>query len=275
MISSQLSSLLTVAIHIAIPSHQRGIDEVRYHESLVHPAVTSVLGSIKNVLVLGGGDGLAVRELLKYQSIETIDLVDIDPAITKIAKERSDLVALNQGSLLSPKVNIFHQDAMMYLQDTNQVYDVILIDLPDPNSEPLCKLYSTAFYSLVLRKLSMGGVFVTQSSSPFYAPLVFWSIEKTIRITGAEQSIPQKLHVYPYHVNVPSFGEWGFILASRRNIETKKLQLDVDTHFLDTQRLHALFVLGKDMTPPEVDVNRLHHPILFQYYRQSWLNFHN
>ena len=119
-------------------------DEVRYHESLVHPAVISAFQPVKNVLVLGGGDGLAVRELLKYQSIEKIDLVDIDPAITKLAKERNDLVSLNQGSLLSPKVNIFHQDAMMYLRDSTQVYDVILIDLPDPNSEPLCKLYSTA-----------------------------------------------------------------------------------------------------------------------------------
>ncbi len=251
------------------------VDEARYHESLVHPAVVSVLHPVKRALVLGGGDGMAVRELLKYQSIEDIDLVDIDPAITELASQRKDLRLLNEDSLASDKVTIHHQDAMNFLKERTLSYDVIIIDLPDPNSESLCKLYSSAFYTLVLRRLSMGGVFVTQASSPFYAPKAYWSIVRTMETAGEEQSVAEGISVYPYHVNVPSFGEWGFVMAARHSFDVSQLEIEVETRFLNSQRLRALFALGKDISAVEVEVNRLTNPVLFQYYNEGWKQFND
>jgi spermidine synthase len=250
-------------------------DEARYHESLVHPPVQSSIHPIKRALVLGGGDGMAVRELLKYDSLEQIVLVDIDPAITKLASKRADIRMLNKDALLSEKLTIHHQDAMVFLRETSDNFDVILIDLPDPNTESLSKLYSTSFYTLVLRRLSVGGVFVTQASSPFFAPKAFWSIVRTIETAGEERKIPEDIWVYPYHVNVPSFGEWGFVMASKHRVDPTKLNIDVDTRFLDSSRIRSLFALGKDLAPVTVEVNRLNQPVLYQYYIEGWRQFND
>lgn len=247
------------------------VDEARYHESLVHPAMSAMLEPPKEILVLGGGDGLVVRELLKYDSVQQIDLVDIDPTITALAKERPELRYLNQDSLFSEKLNIYHQDAMMFLQDTEQFYDLVVIDLPDPNTEALSKLYSTSFYALVYRRLSQDGMMVTQATSPFFAKKAFWCIASTVEASFGEQVSGGKM--YPYHVNVPSFGEWGFVLGAKRELDWSKVAVSVPTRFLTTERLYPLFVFGKDIERVELAPNLLLDPSLYRHYREGWQHF--
>jgi spermidine synthase len=247
------------------------IDEARYHEALVVPALEAAPHP-RAVLVLGGGDGLAARELLKYPSIETIRLVDLDPAMTEIARSRGDLVRINKGSLSSPKVSIVHTDAMQFLRKDESFYDVILVDLPDPDSEALAKLYSTAFYALAAKRLSAHGVLVTQATSPFYAREAFWSIVRTLE-AAVPSEVPGALHVLPYHENVPSFGEWGFVLASKDELDPLSLTPHVPTSYLTKETLHAMFVFGKDMLAPPVRVNRLDDPIVYRYHRDGWRRF--
>jgi spermidine synthase len=248
------------------------IDEARYHEALVVPAMEAVAHP-RSVLVLGGGDGLAVREILKYPTVEKVLLVDLDPDMTKIGRTRREFVRLNEGSLVSPKVSIVNADAMQHLREDQAFYDVILVDLPDPDSEVLAKLYSTAFYALAEKRLAVHGVLVTQATSPFYSREAFWSIVRTLE-ASVPAELPGALHVLPYHESVPSFGEWGFVLASHDTTDAKALAPHVPTRYLTPETLQAMFVFGKDMTaPPAVRVNRLDDPVLFRYHRDGWRQF--
>ncbi len=247
------------------------VDEARYHEALVVPAMEASAHPTR-VLVLGGGDGLAVREILKYPSVERIDLIDLDPTMTELGTTRHELVQLNEGSLSSPRVHVENADAMQYLLTTHDFYDVVFVDLPDPDSEALAKLYSTAFYALVEKHLSEHGLFVTQATSPFYAREAFWSIARTVEAAVPADS-PRTLHVLPYHESVPSFGEWGFVLASHDPVDPAGLAPHVATRYLTKETLHAMFVFGKDMTPLSVRVNRLDDPVLYRYHRDGWRRF--
>ena len=161
----------------------------------------------------------------------------------------------------------------MYLQEEKHSYDLIIIDLPDPNSTGLSKLYSTAFYNLVFRRLNAQGVMVTQASSPFYAPHAFWCIHNTIQTTAQESVIYQNMNVLPMRVNVPSFGEWGFVLASKLPFKTQEMTLkesNQEHQFITPELIPALFAFGRDLAPKEVKINRLTDPVLHQYYRQGW-----
>lgn len=246
------------------------VDETRYHESLVVPALEATRA--RRVLILGGGDGLAARDVLRYPQVESITLVDIDPAITRLAREHPALRQLNNGSLDSPRLEIVHQDAMGFLADDRDFYQAILVDLPDPSTPTLAKLYSRAFYALAARRLTPDGVLVTQATSPFFARRAFWCIVTTLEQAVA---IPELgLRTHPYRVHVPSFGEWGFVLASRRELDPQRLGVSIDTRFLDAPTLRSLFVFGKDIARVEVEVNRLDHPILHRYYESGWQGFH-
>ena len=179
-------------------------DEYRYHEALVHPAM-ALSASTESVLVLGGGDGLGIREVLKHPGVKRVTLVDIDPAMTDLAKSYPALVEQNANALADPRVHLVHQDAYTFLEKGAERYGVIIGDLPDPNNEALAKLYSREFYGLVRRRLGVGGVFVTQAAAPLFAREAFWCIRKTVESAGFSTT--------PYHVYVPSFGDWGFVLA--------------------------------------------------------------
>ena len=247
------------------------VDEARYHEALVLPAMTAA-GEPRSVLILGGGDGLAAREILKFPSVEHVTLVDLDPEITAMARTRRDFVALNGGSLSSPKVAVVSSDAMQYLRDSSDFFDVIIVDLPDPDSEALAKLYSTSFYALAARRLSAHGVLVTQATSPFYAREAFWCIVRTLE-AAVPADLPGTLSVLPYHENVPSFGEWGFVLASRAPIDPTRLAPTVATRYLTAPVMQAMFVFGKDLEAPAVKPNRLDDPVVFRYHRDGWRRF--
>ena len=144
------------------------IDEKMYHEPLVHP-VMQLHRNPQNILVLGGGDGCAVRELLKYPSVKKIDLVDLDGKMTDLGKEHPVLIDINEGAMNSSKLSVFNKDAYVHLeQDVNSFYDVIIIDLPDPRNIELGRLYSHEFYTLCYRKLRPKGLLITQAGSPLF-----------------------------------------------------------------------------------------------------------
>jgi spermidine synthase len=238
------------------------IDEYRYHEVLVHPAL-SVAAAKNTVLLLGGGDGLVCRELLKYEEIQQIFLVDIDPEITKLAQKNNYLKRLNADSLRDARVKIFHEDANVFLKETPERFDVIIADLPDPNNISLARLYSLEFYRLVRKRLARGGVFVTQATSPYYAKHVFWCINETLSQAGFT-------HRYPYHAYVPSFGDWGFILASQDAIDKESMSIDVKTKYLDHDVLQTLFIFEKDLLVSDVRASTLDDPVVLNHYLRSW-----
>ena len=236
------------------------VDEYRYHEALVHPAM-GIAESREAVLILGGGDGLAAREVLKYNDVQRIVLVDIDPEITKICSTNPEIVALNQGSLTHPKVFIVNQDAYKFVEKATETFDVIIIDLPVPNHESLSKLYAVEFYQLAARVLNPGGSLATQSTSPFFARATFWCIHHSIGAAG--------LHTIAYHLEVPSMGDWGFNLASNEPINVKNIPLSVETLYLTPNYLPTMFEFGKDSAEVETRINTLLRPILMDYYNDS------
>lgn len=243
------------------------VDEYRYHEALVHLPLTQH-PQPKQVLLLGGGDGLAVRELLHYPSIQAITLVDLDPAMVHLARHNHRLQALNQHSLDNPKLHYVAGDAMVYLEASPRRYDVIIADLPDPNNVSLARLYSREFYRLVRMHLTPDGVFVTQATSPYYATRAFWSIVKSVQAAGFAQ-------VTPYHVLVPSFGVWGFVYASRNPAAVVPRQPQVPTRFLNRQAIAEALSFAPDLQPHKpVQLSSLDRPMVYNYYLDGWAYWH-
>ncbi|WP_457326461.1 polyamine aminopropyltransferase, partial [Roseateles sp. P5_E11] len=212
-------------------------DEYRYHEALVHPAMAAQ-GAPKRVLVLGGGDGMAVREILKYPSVEQVTLVELDPLMTGLFTSTPKLAALNGHSLSSPKLRIVNADAFGWLEQHAEVFDVIVIDFPDPSNFALGKLYTASFYELVDQHLSAAGYAVVQTTSPLIARRSFWTVVTTLESVG--------LTATPYHAHVPSFGEWGFVMASRRPFR-QPAAVPPGLRFLSPQSLPALLDFPPDM----------------------------
>ncbi|MGB3431050.1 polyamine aminopropyltransferase [Achromobacter sp.] len=236
-------------------------DEHRYHEALVHPGLQA-LPWARNVLVLGGGDGLAVREILKYKNIEHVTLVDLDPAMTGLFSRSEPLVKLNQGSLKDPRVTVVNDDAGRWLETHAEVYDYIVVDFPDPSNFGLGRLYSVPVYHLMARHLAENGYMVVQSTSPYFAPRSFWSVDATLKEAG--------LNTWPYHTYVPSFGDWGFILASKRRDYEPPAKITVPTRYLDPVTTRELFHFPADMPALAMPPNRLNEQSLVRYFDEDW-----
>ena len=235
-------------------------DEYRYHEALVHPGL-SAIPAPRRVLVLGGGDGLAVREILKYPQVETVTLVDLDPEMTRLFSSYPMLTALNQKSFSSPKVHIVNADAFPWVDANRESFDFIAIDFPDPTNYSLGKLYTTTFYKAAARHLSAQGLMVVQSTSPMFARDSYWCIAETIKQAG--------LRIFPYHVYVPSFGEWGFVIAGYRDYQ-QPTSLPSGLRFMDVTGLSALFQFPPDMAPLPMPPNRLNDQLLVRLYDRDW-----
>jgi spermidine synthase len=235
-------------------------DEYRYHEALVHPGLASVPVP-RTVLILGGGDGLAVREILRYPQIERITLVDFDPEMTKLFSTNPMLTQLNQKSLLSSRVHVINADAFPWVGSNTDSFDFIVVDFPDPTNYSLGKLYTTAFYRAVARHLNAQGMMVVQSTSPMFARDSYWCIVETLKQAG--------LKTYPYHVYVPSFGEWGYVLAGSHDY-TRPTSLPSGLRFLNLEGLASLFVFPPDMAPIPMPANQLNTQVLVHTYDQDW-----
>ncbi|UOQ46156.1 polyamine aminopropyltransferase [Halobacillus salinarum] len=248
-------------------------DEERYHETLVHPPMAEA-SKREHILILGGGDGLAAREVLQYPEVKDITLVDLDPAMTKLAKTNYHLLQMNKGSLLNDKVTVLNKDAFQFLKQSESFYDVILVDLPDPNNESLNKLYTKEFYSLVRNHLDPGGAAMIQATSPVFATKVYWTISDTIEATG--------LYTENFHVDIPSFGNWGFVMASREPIDAGSIHLKADTNYLTDELLNSMTVFGKDEDREIISKegkkvslkpNTLIDPHLIQLYESAWQHY--
>ena len=235
-------------------------DEYRYHEALVHPGLSSVPGAHR-VLVLGGGDGLAVREILKYPAVESVTLVDLDPDMTRLFSTNPMLTRMNQGSLTNARVHVVNDDAFVWLDRNPDSYDFVVVDFPDPTNYSLGKLYTTAFYRLLAKHLAAHGKAVVQSTSPLFARQSYWSIHATLRQAGFQVS--------PYHVYVPSFGEWGFMLAGFEKYEAP-VELPAGLRFLNASTLPVMFQFPADMQPVPAEANRLNDQVLVRYYEKEW-----
>jgi spermidine synthase len=239
-------------------------DEYRYHEALVHPAMSSV-ALPKNVLVLGGGDGLAVREILKYPSIESVTLVDIDPAMTDLARDLQPLSDLNGKSLSDPRVTVVNEDAFLWIGNSVANFDVVIIDFPDPGNYSVGKLYTTRFFHLLRQRLAPRAVIGIQCTSPLVAPKSFWCIISTMEAVG--------MNVRPYRVSVPSFGVWGFAIAGPNDVSHLPGSLssfDTPLRFLDQPVMQNMFQLPADLKRVPTELNQLNNQILVRYYEQEW-----
>jgi spermidine synthase len=240
------------------------VDEYRYHEALVHPAFAAARHA-RRVAVLGGGDGLAAREILRHPEVESVTLVDLDPEMTALATTHPLFSTLNEGSLSSPKVRVVNDDAMVWIEKAADLFDVVIVDFPDPNSYAVGKLYTSRFYALVKRRLDPEGVVAVQSTSPLFARRSFWIVDTTLRAAGFSTK--------PYHVAVPSFGEWGFVLAAQRPFELSPQLLPANLRALSGAVLPSLFVFGPDTGPLESPVNRLNDQVLVRTYEREWKRF--
>ncbi len=235
-------------------------DEYRYHETLVHPAMAAH-GAPKRVLVLGGGDGMAVREVLKYASVEQVTLVELDPHMTRLFAQHPTLRALNDGALASPKLRIVNTDAFSWLETNQERFDVMVIDFPDPTNFALGKLYTTSFYQRADQALAAGGYMVVQTTSPLIARKSFWTVAATLEAVG--------LNITPLHVHVPSFGEWGFVIAGHRPWRLPT-QLPANLRFITTEGLPALLQFPPDMARVPTQANRLSNQVLVTTFEEEW-----
>ncbi|HEY5892612.1 MAG TPA: polyamine aminopropyltransferase [Chthoniobacterales bacterium] len=238
-------------------------DEYRYHEALVHPGLSRARKR-ERVLVLGGGDGLAVREVLKYPDVREVTLVDLDAEMTRLFSNQEMLVRLNGGALKSPKVKIINTDAFTWLQQAKGQYDFIVADFPDPSNFSVGKLYTTAFYGQIRRVLARDGAMAVQSTSPYVARKSFWCVVTTLDAAGFATE--------PYHVYVPSFGEWGFVLASPKPLQPVA-ELPEGLRFLTSETLANLFRFPPDMEAVPADINRLNNQVLVRTFEEEWKHY--
>ena len=235
-------------------------DEYRYHEALVHPLLAEV-PQPKRVLVLGGGDGLAVREILRYPGVESITLVDLDPEMTILFSQTDFLSALNGQALRSPKVHVINADAFVWLQDVRDQFDAIVVDFPDPSNYSIGKLFSVTFYRRLAAVLAPNGWAVVQSTSPLVAPKAYWCVENTLQAAGFVTAA--------YHALVPSFGEWGFVLAGHAPFRVPT-QLPDGLRFLTPAVLEQMFSFPPDMQRVPTEINRLDNQVLVRYFETEW-----
>lgn len=238
-------------------------DEYRYHESLVHPALA---GPHARVLVLGGGDGLAIREVLRHDGVQRIVNVELDPRMTALARDDERLRRLNGDALRDPRVQVVSADAFGWLRSVRERFDVIVADFPDPDDAATAKLYSQEFYDgLRRRALAPGGRLVVQSGSPYFARESFWGIEATMRAAGWRTT--------PYHVDVPSFGDWGFVLAAPERAPRLTLRpppAGERLRFLDAPTLAAAATFPPDGARIAIAPSTLNRPRLLDYQRRGY-----
>lgn len=244
-------------------------DEYRYHEALVHPAFAAFQGEPKRVLILGGGDGLAAREVLKYKSVEFIQMVDLDPEMTKVSDSVPALGELNRHAFDDPRMHVTNADAYVWMDASDaEPFDIAIVDFPDPNNFALGKLYTTRFYNLLKKKLRSDSAVVIQTTSPLIARNSFWCVMKTLEASGYT--------VKPYNATVPSFGVWGYALAKLEPFQAPaKPPVGVELRFLSDQTFGSMFEFSADTSRPEdeLEINRLDNQALVRYYESEWRRF--
>lgn len=239
-------------------------DEYRYHEALIHPAM-GLSKRKANVLILGGGDGMAAREILKYKSVEKITLVDLDARLTGLFRDNFFMSSLNHHSLSDKKLQLINEDAFEWLKKNKTVYDAVIIDFPDPSNYSVGKLYTTTFYRFLKPSLADDGIAVVQSTSPLVAPNSYWCVGNTLQAAGYK--------TIPYHVYVPSFGEWGFFLFSKRDLPNHELQTAENLRYLTNREFETMKEFPADMRNNTAGIQRLDNQMLVEYFEKEWSEY--
>lgn len=214
------------------------IDEHRYHESLVHPAVDGA----GDVLILGGGDCLAAREVLRHEGVDSVVMVELDPMVVELMRTVEELRALQDGACDDPRLTIVDADAFVWASDRRggEVrFDSIIVDFPDPDTPALGRLYSVELYDLLTNILESDGQIVVQCGSPFFAPEAYWTCADTLEAAG--------WRTLSYHVDVPSFGDWGFHLATRADAFDVAIEPIAGLRFIDDDVFMAATVFPSDV----------------------------
>ena len=256
------------------------LDEQIYHEFLVQPAMQTS-NQHNNILIIGGGDGLALREVLKWEP-KAVTLIDLDPKLVALfqypekylpSQLSKKVQSLTQNSFNDPRVTAIHEDAFLAIDkllQNKQIFDTIIVDLPDPSHPDLNKMYSVNFYYRLGNLLNADGVMVVQSTSPFHAKNAFISIAKTVKKANFKQ-------VEQYHQNVPSFGEWGWTIATKQGSPvSERLQneekVGVDVSWANIPLLQSAFIFNKGFydNKDQVKVNYLGSNQLYQYHQKAW-----
>ncbi len=247
------------------------VDEKRYHETLVHVPMAMV-SEPSRALIVGGGDGCTLREILKYPCLRHIDMVDMDREFVEFAKTNPIMQQINHHSLESKKVCLYFEDGFRFVKKIWRQgrihYDIIIIDLTDPRNEKSCRLYSREFYEMLYNILSPKGVLITQATSPFFCKKAFCCILNTL--------ISAHFYAYPLKINIPSFGEWGFVMAIKYPLPLSRVRARVEKNFRGKYTLYltpamasSLFLMGKDFSCKGIKTNTLIHPYLITYYDDS------
>lgn len=240
-------------------------DEYRYHEALIQPGLNSV-AEPERVLVLGGGDGMAVREILKHPKVKSVTLVDLDHEMTRIFTQIDFLRQLNGGAFTEPRVHVINTDAFVWLKEHGQEkFDFIVLDFPDPANYSIGKLYTTTFFKLLRQAVNPHGRVVIQSTSPLAARKSYWCVAHTLEAAGFET-------VTPYHVYVPSFGEWGFVMGSEEPFHAPASYVD-GLKFVSPETFAGMLHFPADMSQVPTEVNRLNNQALVRYYEAEWSEF--
>lgn len=236
------------------------MDEYRYHEALVHPALSAHVAP-RRALILGGGDGLAAREVLRDKRVETLTLVDLDPMMTRLFTTHAELSKLNGGSLRDPRITVINADAYRWLEKNETPFDVVIVDFPDPSNYAVGKLYTTAFYRLLRRRLAPGGLIAVQSTSPLFARTTFWTVVATMEAAGFDAR--------PYHAYVPSFGEWGYVIGATAPYRVPS-KFPPGLRYLTPEIARGMFDFPADMARVPCEANRLDTQVLVQHYEREW-----
>ena len=248
------------------------LDEPMYHEPLIHPAM-ALCGAPSRILVIGGGDGCALREILKYESVNEVVLVDLDPAMTRLGRENEIIRGLNKDALYDKRVKVLNEDGFLFINKEERLYDVIIVDLPDPRTIEISRMYSKEFYEQCYLKLRPNGVLVSQAGSPYYAMKAFYCIEKTMSSAGFTS--------LPLHNQILTMGQWGWMIGVKnRNEKNLKERLkalkfeNVETAWVNPEAMLHMLSFGKKIFLDEEDsilINTVGEPVLYRYYlKGNW-----
>jgi len=240
-------------------------DEFLYHEPMVHP-VMALTPEHMNILIIGGGDGFNVKELLKYDDIDNITVVDLDPLMTKLGLEFAGLLQYNDSALHNAKVEIFNKDGFSFLEKSELFYDLMIIDLPDAKNFEINKLYTQEFYQMAYRLLRPNGHIITQAGSPYYATKSFHCIDKTMKSAGFK--------TLQLHNQVLTLGEWGWIVGSKQNTKEQMIRKmksasyeKLNNKWLNKESISLITSFGKPLfDTTSVEINTINSPVLYRYY---------
>jgi spermidine synthase len=268
------------SLHINGHTQFSSFDEQIYHSMLVYPAMAASARH-DSVLVIGGGDGLAVRDILKWDPTRVV-VLDLDKGLVDFFSQpfekngeiiNKTLLALNQRSFSDSRVDVRIGDAFLSVDTllaNQEVFDTIIVDLPDPNHPDLNKLYSSRFYAKLRHLLAGDGAISVQSTSPYHAPEAYISIGKTMKHAGFP-------NVDQYHTNVPSFGEWGWTIATAAGASAKqRLQrlesLPINDGWMTREVMLGAFAFYQDFykDSANIKINRINSNVLYEYHRLGW-----